>query len=96
MQKATLQVTAAVGLHARPAALFVQQANRFESEIEVRNVTADSEWTDAKSILSVLTLGVERDHEIELSISGPDEAEALAALTELVRSDFGEAPAAAG
>jgi phosphotransferase system HPr (HPr) family protein len=91
MLKVTLRVAAEVGLHARPAAVFVEQASRFESEINVRNATAESDWADAKSILSVLTLGVEQDHEIELEVDGPDEAAAVAALTALVQSDFGEA-----
>jgi phosphotransferase system HPr (HPr) family protein len=91
MKKVTLQVKAEVGLHARPAAIFVQHANQFESEINLRNVTAAGDWVDAKSILSVLTLGVEKDHEIELEVSGPDETEAVEALALLVRSDFAEA-----
>jgi phosphotransferase system HPr (HPr) family protein len=90
MKKFTLHVTAEVGLHARPAAMFVQQANQFDADIQVRNITADSEWADAKSILSVLTLGVEKDHEIELEVDGLDEDEAAEALTGLVRSNFGE------
>jgi phosphocarrier protein HPr len=90
MKKTKLLVTADVGLHARPAAVFVQQANKFDSEISVRNVTADGDWADAKSILSVLTLGVEKDHEIELEVDGPDESEAVAALTDLVQSNFGD------
>lgn len=90
MKRVVLQVTSEVGLHARPAALFTQQANRFDSEIMVRNVSADSEWADAKSILSVLTLGVEKDHEIELEVDGPDENEAVESLTTLIASNFGE------
>ena len=90
MKKMTLLVTAEVGLHARPAALFVQQANRFDAEVSVRNATAASDWADAKSILSVLTLGVEKGHEIELEVDGPDEDEAAKALAALVHSNFGE------
>jgi phosphotransferase system HPr (HPr) family protein len=90
MKRARLQVKAEVGLHARPAAVFVQQANRFEAEISVRNVTAASDWADAKSILSVLTLGVEQNHEIELEVDGSDEIEALEVMTNLVQANFGE------
>jgi len=90
MRKITLAVRVDVGLHARPAALFVKEAGRFESEISVRNCTTGSEWADAKSILSVLSLGVERDHEIELEVDGPDEAEAIEAFSALVGSNFGE------
>ncbi len=90
MRKITLPVKAEVGLHARPAALFVKEASQFEAEISVRNVTTDSEWADAKSILSVLALGVEKDHEIELEVDGPDEAEAVEGIAALVSSNFGE------
>ncbi len=90
MEKLTLQVNTPVGLHARPAAIFVQRASQYRSRISVRNLTAGSPWADAKSILSLLTLGVEKGHEIELQLNGPDEREAAAALTSLVSSNFGE------
>jgi len=88
MEQLCVQVINEVGLHARPAAMFVNTASRFKSKIRVRNVTTDGKWVDAKSILSVLTLGVEKDHEIELTAEGPDEAEAVATIGELIRSDF--------
>ena len=77
-----------VGLHARPAAVFVAEAGRFASRIRIRNATTDSGWVDAKSILSVLTLGVEQNHEIEIAIDGPDEDLAAAELERLIASDF--------
>ena len=80
----------AVGLHARPAALFVKTANRFNSKIRVRNLTNGLEWVDAKSILRVLTLGVEHNHSIEISTEGDDEAAAIRALENLITSDFAE------
>jgi phosphocarrier protein HPr len=92
MLQEQLKVVNPVGLHARPAALFVSQAGRYQCSIQVRNVTAPGEWVDAKSILGILTLGVEKDHEIEIRAEGPDEAEAIKALGDLVRSDFAGAP----
>ena len=88
MEQLRVLVTNQVGLHARPAALFVRTANRFKSKIRVRNITTDSKWADAKSILSVLALGVEKDYEIELTAEGPDESEAVAMIGELIRRDF--------
>jgi phosphotransferase system HPr (HPr) family protein len=79
-----------VGLHARPAALFVKTATRFSSKIRVRNVSRGSDWVDAKSILRVLSLGVEKDHSIEVTAEGADEGEAINEIEQLVRSDFGE------
>lgn len=88
MQSARLKVINEVGLHARPAALFVQACQRHAAEIRVRNLANGSDWVDAKSILAVLTLGVEKDHEIEIQAEGPDEVEAIAGLTALITSDF--------
>jgi phosphotransferase system HPr (HPr) family protein len=88
MQRAKLKVTNPVGLHARPASEFVRTATLFQSSISVCNLTAASPVVDAKSILSVLTLGVESGHEIELSADGPDEAQALRALRDLIESEL--------
>jgi phosphocarrier protein HPr len=77
-----------VGLHARPAAVFVQAANRFKSQIKVRNLTKNSNASDAKSILGVLVLGIEKNHVIQLEINGEDETDAAKYLTRLVKNDF--------
>lgn len=90
MVETKLQVTHEVGLHARPASLFVKTATEQSAAVQVRNVTNDSDWVDAKSILSILTLAVEQDHEIEVKAEGDDEAKAIRELTELVESNFGE------
>lgn len=78
------------GLHARPAATFVRTAGRFGSSISVRNLSNDRPPADAKSILGVMTLGVETGHEIELSATGEDAEAAIAALREAVESGLGE------
>lgn len=90
MQQITLKLTNKVGLHARPAALFVQTATKFLSEITVRNVTSNNGPVNAKGILAVLTLGAEHGHDIEVTASGVDEAEGLDALRALIESRFGE------
>lgn len=90
MQNIRLTVNHAVGLHARPAAQFVQTASEFESEITVANKTKESDPVNAKSILSILTLGVHQGHEIEITADGSDEEQALKALEELIESNFGE------
>jgi phosphocarrier protein HPr len=89
MQSTELLVENEVGLHARPAALFVKEAMKFEAKITLCNLTTGGqEWEDAKSILGVLSLGVNQDHVIAVRAEGPDEEEAIAALTNLVNSDF--------
>lgn len=90
MEKIRLIVNHPVGLHARPAAQFVKTAMRFESDITVANITKDEKPEDAKSILSLLTLGVNQGDEIKITADGNDATLALAALKELVENNFGE------
>ena len=87
----TIVVRHPVGLHARPAALFVQAAKGYTSAIQVRNLTRGSNPVDAKSILGVLTLGVTQDQEIQLVADGDDSERALADLKTLIEANFGEA-----
>jgi phosphotransferase system HPr (HPr) family protein len=86
----TLVVTHPVGLHARPAAKFVQTAARFPCSIRVANLTTGSPFVDAKSILKVLTLGVQQGHHIRVEAEGEAAMAALEALRTLVESRFGE------
>jgi phosphocarrier protein len=90
--KSTVKIKVAhpAGLHARPASLFVQTANKFSSEVHVQNLTDKSDVANAKSILNVLTLGVMQDHEIEIVAEGDDAEEATQALKALVEDNFGE------
>ena len=87
MPEITLIVNHKVGLHARPASAFVQTAAKFSSDI---TVTHGERSVNAKSILSVLTLGAHKGAEIKVAAEGIDADEALVALKELVDSNFGE------
>ncbi|EGO64711.1 HPr family phosphocarrier protein [Acetonema longum] len=69
------------GLHARPAALWVQTAGRYQSSI--RLVKSERE-VDGKSLLALLSLGLSAGSAFRLVVNGPDEAEAADALTALV------------
>ena len=89
MKTTVLRVAHADGLHARPAAIFVKEASGHTSKVMLRNLTQGTAWVDAKSILGVLTLGVDQGHEIEMQVEGPDEEQALAALEALIRANFG-------
>ncbi|MCX7934953.1 MAG: HPr family phosphocarrier protein [Planctomycetota bacterium] len=75
------------GLHARPAALFVEMSNRFQSKITVRK---GEEEEDAKNILAIMTLGVGPGTTLTISAIGPDAPEAVSALVKLVEDNFGE------
>jgi phosphoenolpyruvate-protein phosphotransferase/dihydroxyacetone kinase phosphotransfer subunit len=78
------------GLHARPAARFVQTAASFKASIQVRNLTTGKGPVSAKSLNSLATLGAVRDHQIVVSADGPDASQALQALRTLVEGNFGE------
>ena len=86
-KQATLIIQSKQGLHARPAALFVQMANRFNSEIEV---TKGRTKVNGKSIMGIMTLAAGRGSQISIRATGLDAGEALSKLTKLVRSNFGE------
>ncbi|PMB14803.1 phosphoenolpyruvate--protein phosphotransferase, partial [Fischerella thermalis CCMEE 5318] len=85
-----LTVSNRFGLHARPAAQFVSCAARFQSQIQVRNITKGSEFVRADSINQVAMLGVRQGDEIVITATGSDAEEALAALQTLITSNFGE------
>ena len=87
MPDITLTINHDVGLHARPASLFVQTAAKFTSDIEVTHGEAT---VNAKSILAILTLGAHKGAEIKISADGEDAAEALSSLEDLVMNNFGE------
>ena len=87
MPEIKLIVTHEVGLHARPASIFVQTASKFSSDI---GVSYGETTVNAKSILAVLTLGVNQGAEIIVNAEGDDASEALKALEELVLANFGE------
>lgn len=82
-----LEITNEHGLHARPAAIFVQTAARFKSDITLTNLSRPGGRTvNAKSIMDVLTSGVDQGSRIELTADGEDAADAIAALQALVES----------
>ena len=73
------------GLHARPAALFVQLANRFNSNITVRKGRRES---SGKSIMGILTLGVGKGSQVEITCDGEDAEKACRALEKLLMKEL--------
>lgn len=69
------------GLHARPAALFVQLANKFDSSITVKK---DKEVVNGKSIMGILMLGAERGSEVFLEADGEDAHLAIIELEKIL------------
>jgi phosphocarrier protein len=77
----------ALGLHARAAARLVQAAGRFKSRI---TLAREGRTADGKSILGLLALIARQGSRLVLSADGPDEAEAVRTLADLVAARFGE------
>ncbi len=86
---AELEITIqhAMGLHARPAALFVRTAQRYPCSI---TVSKDGQAADAKSILSVLALAVTQGTTVRLVAEGDQAGAAIAALQALIEANFGD------
>ncbi|XEC95661.1 HPr family phosphocarrier protein [Paenibacillus tarimensis] len=89
MQSKQVTIQNASGFHIRPAQLFSEKAAQFQSTILIKPEGTATE-ADAKSILGLMTLGLEKGSVIIIQAEGTDEAEAVAQLSELVESGFGE------
>ena len=77
----------AAGMHARPAVKLTKLAKKFQAEISIR-ASAAAEWINAKSVSKIMALRAARDSIIEIEASGEDAEAAVAALVELVATDF--------
>ena len=87
MPEVNLTINHPSGLHARPASVFVKEANKYKSDIRVLFGPKNA---NAKSILSVLTLGANQGANITIKAEGEDSEAALQALTGLIEGNFGE------
>lgn len=85
MQEVTVVITNELGLHARPAAMFVQTASKFKADILVEK---EGRQVDGKSILGIMTLAAKKGSQIKLSAEGSEAGEALTALEALVNRGF--------
>lgn len=74
-----------IGLHARPATNFVQKANDYKSTIWVER---DGSRVNAKSLLGVLSLGIEKNMQIKILADGNDEKVAVQELIKFIEEDF--------
>lgn len=87
MTSGTVTVRNELGLHARPAALFVQLASRFASHI---TLSKNGVEVNGKSIMGVMMLAAERGSTLEIRADGTDEQRAVAELVALVERAFEE------
>ena len=87
MTSHSVAVVNQLGMHARAAAKFVHLAARFDARVKVAR---DRREMDGKSIMGILLLAAARGSTITISAEGADERDAVAALSALVQSGFGE------
>src|SRR3954463_15361528 len=82
-----LVVSNKLGVHARPAAMFVKIANKFDSEIFVEK---DGETINGKSIMGLMMLAAGPGSKLHVTATGPDAPQALNELEALVKRKFDE------
>lgn len=82
-----IQVVNKLGLHARPAAMLVQKASKFKSDIKLQKEDIEA---NAKSILSVMMLAAEVESFVIIKAEGEDEEQAVEAIAKLFEERFGE------
>ncbi len=90
MTETTLTVRNAVGLHARPAAMFYKKTREFKSKITIQNLSRPGGKELPVSVFNLLQIGVLQGHQIRLRADGDDEQAAIAALTQMIEENFGE------
>jgi len=83
--KEGLEIKNKTGLHARPAAQFVQKASEFDSEI---NILFEDKKVNAKSIMGVLSLGIGQGKKINLKADGEDELKAIEELVNFIEVEM--------
>lgn len=87
MLQQEIEIINKLGLHARASAKLTQMAGKFQSEIWI---TRNDRRVNAKSIMGVMMLAANKGSTVTLETNGPDEADALSSLTQLINDRFGE------
>ncbi|PGL69712.1 phosphocarrier protein HPr [Bacillus sp. AFS055030] len=80
----TFKVTADSGIHARPATLLVNVAGKFNSDI---NLEYNGKTVNLKSIMGVMSLGIQQGTEIKITANGEDADQALAAIEDTMKKE---------
>ena len=83
----TVPITHKYGLHVRASTRFVELARQFGSDVFISR--PDGDEVDGKSVLAILTLGIEGGNDVVLRVDGGDAEQAFEALAALVADDFG-------
>lgn len=84
MTEKSVEVKLKTGLQARQAALFVQVANRFSSDVYLQK---DDKKVNAKSIMGIMSLAISKGTTVTLCADGSDEEDAISSLAEIIESE---------
>ena len=87
MVQKIIQIENKLGLHARPALLFVNTASKFKADVYLGR---DDHEVNGKSIMGVMMLAAEMGSKLTITVKGDDEKEAIKALIELIKNKFNE------
>ena len=87
MTEKTMTIKNRMGLHARPAAMFVQEAGKFKCQVFV---VKDGLQVNGKSVMGLMLLAAESGSKLTVKADGPDEAKAIEALEKLFERRFDE------
>jgi phosphocarrier protein HPr len=92
MPTASREVTVsnALGLHARPAMMFVDLANQFQSDVKVYKGGDEPAEADGKSVMQMIILAATEGTPLRIEANGSDAETAVQKLAELFESKFGE------
>ncbi|MPW35829.1 fused PTS fructose transporter subunit IIA/HPr protein [Vibrio sp. B1Z05] len=88
--QAQFTIKNAHGLHARPGAMLVAEAKKFQSDIKVCNLDGEAKPVNAKSLMKVIAMGVKHGHKLQFSADGIDAEAALKAIGIAIESGLGE------
>lgn len=87
MKETNFTIINSLGIHARPAAEIAKLASQFESSI---TLFGNGKKANAKSLLMIMSLGIQNGQELKVSTDGSDEDQAMEALSELISNNFYE------
>lgn len=87
MMEKIMTIRNRMGLHARPAAMFVQEAGKFKSQVYV---VKDGLQVNGKSVMGLMLLAAESGSKLVIKADGPDENDAISALEKLFERRFDE------
>ena len=86
MQEKTLKILNEEGMHARPAGVLAKLAGSFSSTTV--EMIANGKTVNAKSIMSVMSLGLTKDTEVLVRVNGTDEADVILKIETLINNKF--------